>query len=275
MPEPRVVGNFEAAVFFRQGPDIKQRARDWFSRCRQRLEQPAFAGLGDVKVSGSDTGVKFSGEPDLDGFEYVADRSLQLSLVVSDPVAPGEPLAAIRVSLWILEEPDFAKLVCTAYSARLTNFDVAVFLRDALVDYVEKHAVVFGAVAYGTSGGRPSLEGTLRRSWITGLQQAEQVLRGYSWVTVIPSAMAAVVEPRLAGSPLLNASRTGAGDLVVQAGETPQHYDEDAQVALYEAFAPVLPSGTPRRSLEKAAPRGIIYRDAREVAPFHLRVEPT
>lgn len=274
MADVREVGAFDAVVFFPQAADIHERTEAWFSACHKYLEGPVLDGLGNVVRYSNDTGVKFIGELRLNEFTYEAGRSLQYSLVVPYDDRPGEWRAAVLMSLWVSDVTPHAWLVCDAYSERLSNYEVAVLLRDLVAEHVNRNAVVYGAVAFGTTLGSPILEGALRRSWIDGLHQAESVLRGYSWITVVPAALAAVVETRAAKFPQLKARRTGAGDLIVQAGETPQDYDEATQSALFECLAPVLASGTPRKSLEKARPRGIIYRDAREIAPFHLPVEP-
>lgn len=271
----REVGAFESVVFFPKGPDIQERTEQWFAACHSYLEGPVLDGADEVVRFGSDTGVKFSGEPNLSDLTYDPDRSLQYSLVVPDDDQPGDWHADLRMSLWVDAVSPYASLVCTSYSERLSNYEIAVLLRDVVMEHVDRNSVVYGAVGYGTTLGRPSLEGALRRSWIVGLHQAESVLRGYSWTTVVPAALAAFVESRAAAFPQLKVERTGAGDLVVQSGETPQDYDDAMQAALFECLAPVLASGIPRKSLEKARPRGIIYRDAREVAPFHLPVEPT
>lgn len=232
-------------------------------------------GLGEVVRYGDDTGAKFIGEPMLNEFTYDAGSSLQYSLVVPDDDRPGAWRASMLMSVWVSDVTPHVRLVCDAHSQRLSNYEVAVLLREVVAEHVNRNAVVYGGVAFGTTLGSPILEGALRRSRIDGLLQAGSVLRGYSWITVVPAALAAVVETRAVDFPQLKVERAGAGDLIVQAGETPQDYDEAMQAALFECLAPVLASGTPRKSLEKARPRGIIYRDAREVAPFHLPVEPT
>lgn len=43
--------------------------------------------------------------------------------------------------------------------------------------------------------------------------------------------------------------------------------------ALWECLAPVLPGGVPRRA-KVGPPQGLIFRDPRDVAPFHLPAEP-
>lgn len=270
---------FKAMVAFRRTDDLKARVEDWFRLCREHLWEPVFAGLGEVQHLGSNWGNDFEGEPDPGAMTFPPGMSLQYSPVVRGPVPPGpyetsRLLADMSISL-LMERSPFGKLICEASTDNLNDADVAEHLRDLVAEHVARFAVGYGAVTSAVTGvGDPPLEPALRRSYVDGLYQSEQVLRGYAWVTIVPVGLASLVEDRAKRFSMLRTSRADSGVLVVQAGQRPENYDEEMMQALWECLAPVLPSGVPRR-MKVGPPQGSVFRDAREVAPFHLQKEPT
>lgn len=269
---------FKAMVSFRRTDDFDSRVEDWFRLCREHLAGPVFAGLGEPRHRGSNWGVDFEGELDLGSMTFPPGMSLQYWSVAPGPIPPGpyesaRPLGEVDVSVWMEKFP-FGKFICEASTDNLSAADVAVRLRELLVEHVSRFRVGYGAVTSTVTGvGRPPLEPALRRSYVDGLYQSEQVLRGYAWVTIVPVGLASLAEERAKGFPMLQTRRADSGVLVVEAGQRPEDYDEAMMQALWECLAPVLPRGVPRRA--KVGPsQGLVFRDAREIAPFHLRTEP-
>lgn len=91
------------------------------------------------------------------------------------------------------------------------------------------------------------------------------IARSYSWVTVVPAELVG----RLGGAGRLRA--TGAfvaveelpsGGLWLQATETPAHYAEDAVHRVFQALAPALPVGQPRRDPADENVRRLVWEDA-------------
>lgn len=269
---------FQAMVSFRRSDDLESRVEDWFRLCREHLSGPVFAGLGDPRHGGSNWGVDFDGELDLGSITFPPRMSLQYWSMVPGPIPPGpfesaRPLGEVDVSVWMNKFP-FGKFICEASTDNLSAADVAVHLRDLVADHVSRFRVGYGAVTNAVTGvGDPPLEPALRRSYVDGLYQSEQVLRGYAWVTVVPVGLAQLIEERAKAFPMLQTRRADSGVLLVEAGPRPEDYDEAMTQALWECLAPALPSGVPRR-MKVGPPQGLVFRDAREVAPFHLRAEP-
>lgn len=268
---------FKAMVSFRRADD-ESRVEDWFRLCRDHLSGPVLTGLGEVRHRGSNWGVDFDGELDLGSVTFPPRMSLQYRSMVPGPIPPGpfesaRPLGEVGVSVWMDKFP-FGKFICEASSDNLSAADVAVRLRELVVEHVGRFRVGYGAVTNTVTGvGDSPLEPALRRSYVDGLYQSEQVLRGYAWVTVVPVGLAPLVEERAKGFPMLQTRRTDSGVLVVEAGKRPEDYDEAMMQALWECLAPVLPSGVPRRA-KVGPPQGLVFRDPREVAAFHLPAEP-
>ncbi|MGW4391054.1 hypothetical protein [Streptomyces sp. NPDC004685] len=110
-----------------------------------------------------------------------------------------------------------------------------------------------------TAGGRRGV----RRS----IRMGREILRGYSWVTVVPKELALSL-----GGGAAALERTGAfyqvdelhsGAVWLQASENIEGYDEAVMEKVFEALAPVLPSGMPRRDPFRK-PR-LVWRDPTSV----------
>ena len=174
---------FKALVSFRRTDDLEFRVEDWFRLCREYLSGPVFAGLGEPRHRGWNWGVEFRGEVDLGSMTFPPGMSLQYSSMVPGPIPLGPyesavPLGEVDVSVWMEEFP-FGKFICEASSDNLSAADVAVHLRDLVADHVSRFRVGYGAVTNSVTGvGDPPLEPALRRSYVDGLYQSEQVLRG-------------------------------------------------------------------------------------------------
>ncbi|WP_132168463.1 hypothetical protein [Kribbella antibiotica] len=125
--------------------------------------------------------------------------------------------------------------------------------REFLVAALDSVPVAFGRVATdGNVGLQTSLDAALNRNVIVSMLQSSQYLRGYSWITVCPAALA----ERLGGAVALVASGAWArvvelssGDMVLQATEEPAEFDDAALRRVWAALASVLPPGTPEKVL--------------------------
>ncbi len=109
------------------------------------------------------------------------------------------------------------------------------------------------------------LDKALRRDPDQSMEQSRQLLRGYSWVTVIPQEL---VE-RLGGAEAIEAAgaaaevrRLAAGGLLLRATRTPEEYDEAAMKRLFQLVAPVLPEGRPRDLPGWPTRHQVVYEDA-------------
>jgi hypothetical protein len=153
----------------------------------------------------------------------------------------GDNGGLARVILWISPASEGADI--TAGRAEIA------FLRS----FAERHVTVFGHVSPATSAPdwRTQLEEALRlrvRDTLTGWGVSA---RGYSWVTVLPSALAS----RLGGADGLRAAgafetaaEVAGGSVWLQATSRWREYCEDRAAVdrVFEALAPVLPPGKPR-----------------------------
>jgi hypothetical protein len=120
---------------------------------------------------------------------------------------------------------------------------------DFLAEALDGANPAFARVEHRNFSGITDLEAGLRRSRRKSLRESRSYLRGYSWVTGVPSELAA----RLGGRQGLAA--TGAfhrveelrsGGLLLQASETLEGYSDHAMRGVFTALAPVLPPGIPR-----------------------------
>ncbi|MGW4721882.1 hypothetical protein [Streptomyces sp. NPDC004291] len=108
------------------------------------------------------------------------------------------------------------------------------------------------------------LEAALKRPHRQALRESRTLLRGYSWVTGLPTELAA----RLGGPTALKATgafhtihELHAGGLLLQSTETLAAYDHPHMKAVFHALAPVLPPGTPEEAPDRPTPR-IVFEDA-------------
>ncbi len=149
--------------------------------------------------------------------------------------------------------PDQVKLGLHVDTAALVGQATTVAEHDRLLAVgrwaCERYDVVFGHVSYRRSGGATELESRLRgrpSDPVSNAPQWHTVLRGYSWLMVVPAGIA----QRLGGQQALHA--TGAfsgvsplpnGSLLLQATPTLQQYDGDAVRAVHRVVRDVLVRG--------------------------------
>ncbi|MFJ5873521.1 hypothetical protein ACIQD1_02210 [Streptomyces sp. NPDC093088] len=113
------------------------------------------------------------------------------------------------------------------------------------------------------------LEAALKRPQRQALRESRTLLRGYSWVTGLPTELAA----RLGGPTALKATgafhavhELHAGGLLLQATETLAAYDHPHMKAVFHALAPVLPPGTPEEAPDRPDLR-VVFEDASAPRP--------
>ena len=115
-------------------------------------------------------------------------------------------------------------------------------------------------------GGPTALDNAVRRGDnITSITEGQEVLRGYSWVTVVPAGLV----QRLGGAEAMRASEAftvvdelPSGGLWLQATPHFADYDPAAVRRVFRALAPVLPAGQPKPNRFDEGPRRLIWDDA-------------
>ncbi|MFI7067415.1 hypothetical protein ACIBL3_40925 [Kribbella sp. NPDC050124] len=155
-------------------------------------------------------------------------------------------------------------------SAWFGRATVPVAVQEAFVEFLAEFSegarASFGNVADDNAGGRTALEVDLPRSEDHGVLQSDDVLRGYSWVTVCPPALVG----RLGGYEALEATgafaevrRLDYGAALLRATDRLEQYDDDAIRRVFHALAPVLPRGKPRQSpiYDNRVPPRLVYED--------------
>lgn len=120
---------------------------------------------------------------------------------------------------------------------------------DFLTEALDRTDPVFVRVEHLNFSETTNLEAGLRRAHRKSLRESRSYLRGYAWVTGVPSELAA----RLGGRQRLAATgvfhrieELSSGGLLLQATETQAGYSDHAMHAIFRVLAPVLPPGIPR-----------------------------
>ncbi|TDD58901.1 hypothetical protein E1263_17105 [Kribbella antibiotica] len=148
--------------------------------------------------------------------------------------------------------PGQVRLVVHAIrTPELMGSDGGECVRSFLEDCVGDVSIDYGDVRLdGNRGHATSLDSALRRDFIASIQQSKEFLRGYGWITVCPSEL---VE-RVGGTASLEASKAFAdirvqrsGDVLLQATDSPEEFDQDALRRVWSALGPVLHPGGPQR----------------------------
>ncbi|MET7743253.1 hypothetical protein [Streptomyces sp. NPDC005385] len=147
---------------------------------------------------------------------------------------------------------------------RIADPDFCARLLDFLAHALDGANPVFARVDHLNFQDTPDLEAALRRTHRRYLRESRTHLRGYSWITGVPSELAI----RLGGTRRLSA--TGAfhavrelrgGGLLLQATQTLADYDDRAMREVFRALAPVLPPGIPEHDPARPDLR-VVFEDA-------------
>jgi hypothetical protein len=136
--------------------------------------------------------------------------------------------------------------------------------------FAGRHVPAFGHISYvsDSPAGQTELEDRLRRRVRDSLHAWDRYLRGYSWVTVVPAVLAGRVGGA-AGLPEAGAFVTveelPAGGVWLEAASRWSEYRGERVERVFEALAPLLPPGMPRRPVPPPGPM------APEHAAFYAR----
>lgn len=263
---------------FRVDGDVTERIKYWFELCNNEFNDFHSSGVQHVS-SLAQRGLKrfpegYQGGSEIDNVDFSQDATLIDGRLSVDQ---GSKTSVEYDGLWVGRGGvPYAYLECLSTSPTVSQAEIGLRLRAILARYCDRFPIQFAYISGGDNvRQRTALEVALRRPWPVALEQVDQVLRGYSWVTVIPKVLAPVVLPRVMDDSLLVANATESGDLLVQAGDTFDDYDDSRMSALFKCLAPVLPDGTPvRNEIAKSWPDRFVDRDAREVAKFHSATTP-
>ncbi len=117
---------------------------------------------------------------------------------------------------------------------------------------------MFGSVGHGGEPTRTELEHALGlRDLGDTYDDARRILRGYDWITVVPRQLAAEHggPAAHAGAGLAEAEELPSGALWLRATEEFADYRGSAVWAMFQAVAPMLPTGLPAAREELGVPR--------------------
>ena len=239
-------------------------ARAWLHRVRERCE-PFLAQVRGLLRGG----VTRYGAPSLGGGgdwsaaltskswekllhsldDAVGDCSLYLERTA--PAVVNGSITSVR-AMAVTEPGDWAECSVefgvVGESAEDLPAGIGEHLKGLLIDCLEQSPVTFAQTANGDWAGQTPLESALGRSIEMGLAESPQVLRGYDWLTFVPSA----VLEKLGGAAALQSSGafaevvSTARGAVLLATERYHMYDEVAADAVFGALACGLPAGKPR-----------------------------
>ncbi|RZT06328.1 hypothetical protein EV649_8211 [Kribbella sp. VKM Ac-2569] len=264
-------------------------SRSWMTEARARLFAELSRRLdeGDDSVSGAILRV---GAPSLGAWQWSAPYSSKAFDAVLESLAEGRG----EGTEWMVD--DAMSLDSLSCSSAMVGVDVdeawgswAIFKVEAgfpgsatpvavqedlltfIAEFADKARASFGNITDDNEYSRTSLEVFLPRLIDDGVRESGSVLRGYSWVTVCPPAL---VE-RLGGFAALN--NTGAfyevrplayGAALLRSTDRLEHYDQPAMLRVFEALAPVLPQGQPRKLpvFEGQVTPRLVYADAKDYA---------
>jgi hypothetical protein len=176
---------------------------------------------------------------------------------------------------WDEENPDRAQLVAF-FSLDESRGDVRpseASLSSRLTGHLESVCAIadvsFGHVTDDFDApGWTSLDTVMRRSLARSVDQARGLLRGYSWVTVLPAELA----DRLGGRPALEASGAfhairefPSGAVLLRATEDISAYQETCTEEVFQVLRPVLPPGQPKENTKDrftGKVRRLVWEDA-------------
>lgn len=135
--------------------------------------------------------------------------------------------------------------------------------QDAVVAFLNRAAddcnPCHGEIVWNQAGRRTALEAALNLTTAKTLPTARQVLRGYSWVTIIPEEIGqrlGGVDALLRSEAFTNVTRLGAGGYFLRATQDLRDYKDAAVLKVFNALRSVLPPGMP--NLRYVVPPAVI-----------------
>lgn len=246
-------------------------SRRWLTEARLRLCGALLHGL-ESGLPAYEFAVGRIGAPELGGGNWsVAHTPERFEAVVAsmrngrgdviahlnaDPVgmSAGDCCSA-HITLTV--EPDLRPWV--TFSLRLAyvldeDGSIPVASQDDLValvrDFAESTGASFANVASDNSSGQTALETYLPRPYDVAVLESPTVLRGYSWLTLVPSAalgnlggVGKLVNTRA----FVEIDELSYGAALLRATRCFEEYEGAVVDGVFQALAPVLPEGLPRR----------------------------
>jgi hypothetical protein len=183
---------------------------------------------------------------------------------------PGE--SPLRGSVQrVIDAPDWISLSFAFDESRLAQPEFQRCLLTFVKSVADRVNPSFGQCEYDDALGRTALEQTLVPPRLPGdtVANSRHVLRGYSWLTVCPQELAGQlggVDTMRAAGAFREVEPLQAGGLWLVATADYRDYDQPAVERVFEAVAPVLPPGVPRRFDEVGFPPDrVAVRDAASV----------
>lgn len=170
----------------------------------------------------------------------------------------------------VLDAPDWITLYLTFGESRLKQPKFQRSLLTFVKSVADQVNPAYGQCEYDDPLGRSALELTLvpPRLPEDTVPNSRQVLRGYSWLTVCPQQLAEQlgVESVRASGAFHQVEPLKSGGLWLVATSDYRDYDQPAVERVFEAVAPVLPPGLPRRLDQHGHPPDrVALRDATSV----------
>ncbi|MFE6482471.1 hypothetical protein ACFVGN_05960 [Streptomyces sp. NPDC057757] len=138
--------------------------------------------------------------------------------------------------------------VGTAAGERIGDPEFCTRIVDFLAEALDGTDPAFVRVEYLNFSDTTDLEAGLRRARRKSLRESRSYLRGYAWVTGVPSELVARLGGReglAATGAFYRVEELSSGGLLLQATETLAGYSDHAMRGIFTALAPVLPPGIP------------------------------
>jgi hypothetical protein len=217
---------------------------------------------GDLTSASFDELVRSFGDPGRDG---------AWSMAVDGELGEGPLTARSEVTIsddqrWL----DLGTLVgLSPHAAGLDPSGLERSLVGLIRDFSVRFEPTFANITDDNDVVGTGLELALGRDADEGHERSPRVLRGYSWVTLLPRFVAELLESRLGDldPELVTWERLPTGAVLVQAGPSLSEYGLPRMIALFHCVAPALPPGTPMRvpTYPGMPPLRLIFEDAASV----------
>jgi hypothetical protein len=293
--ESAAIGSVEVLVSAAVGDRerLVEVSRWWLTEARSRL----CGALSERLTSGLPTAefaVGRIGAPELGGgnwsVSYTPDRFE--AVVASLSNGRGDAMAHLNADPEDLSTGD----CCSAHIALAVDPDVRPWVtfslglayrlddaglipvasQDDLVSFVRDFAALteasFANIASDNSANQTALETYLPRLYEVGLTESPSVVRGYSWVTLVPASALRVlggVEVLENSGAFVEIDELRYGAALLRATRSFEDYEDSVVERVFRALAPALPVGVPRRlSYSGLKQPQLIYKNAADFRDF-------
>ncbi|MFD8595549.1 hypothetical protein ACFV1L_11150 [Kitasatospora sp. NPDC059646] len=244
-----------------EGP-LKARVEELAAGPAGQVHGAALAGLIQLSAASPELGGMHQHRPySPENLQWLADRAAEGRTVSAAACVVGQGGLRVEVlcHLWAWRDDADDRWAVL----RITT-PVSAELVDAVVGTIRGAAAetdpVFGSVGHGGEVTCTELEHALGlRDLGDTYDDARRILRGYDWITVVPRQLAAEHggAARYAGSGLYDAVELPSGALWLRATEEFADYRGSAVWAVFQAVAPMLPTGLPVGREWPGAPRPV------------------